>query len=76
QHREMKSDNKTFQRLLKITELFPEYFVASNADLAIVGGSILSHDHYEAGRHTFPMHLAPMEKRFSLKKYPQITEGI
>ena len=61
QHREMKIEKKTFQRLLKITELFPEYFVGSNADLPIVGGSILSHDHYQAGRHTFPMDLAPME---------------
>lgn len=76
QHREMKIEKKTFQRLLKITELFPEYFVGSNADLPIVGGSILSHDHYQAGRHTFPMDLAPMEKRFSLKKYPEITAGI
>ena len=47
QHREMKIEKKTFQRLLKITELFPEYFVGSNADLPIVGGSILSHDHYQ-----------------------------
>ena len=49
--------------------------MGSNADLPIVGGSILSHDHYQAGRHTFPMDLAPMEKIF-FEKYPEITAGI
>ena len=49
--------------------------MGSNADLPIVGGSILSHDHYQAGRHTFPMDLAPMEKDF-FEKYPEITAGI
>lgn len=51
----MKITKETFARLLRITEVLPHYFVGSNADLPIVGGSILSHDHYQAGRHEFPM---------------------
>ena len=55
QHLPMAISRLTFERLLDIVETFPGYFAGSNADLPIVGGSILTHDHYQGGRHTFPM---------------------
>lgn len=76
EHRPMKITKATFQRLLKITEVLPHYFVGSNADLPIVGGSILSHDHYQGGRHTFPMAVAEMERIFELEEYPTVKAGI
>lgn len=76
EHRPMKISKATFQRLLKITEVLPHYFVGSNADLPIVGGSILSHDHYQGGRHTFPMAVAEMERTFELKDFPSVKAGI
>lgn len=76
EHRPMKISKETFQRLLKITEVLPHYFVGSNADLPIVGGSILSHDHYQGGRHTFPMAVAEMERTFELKNFPNVKAGI
>lgn len=76
EHRPMKITRETFSRLLKITEVLPHYFVGSNADLPIVGGSILSHDHYQAGRHEFPMAKAPIERLFKLSDYPQVIAGI
>lgn len=76
EHRPMKITKATFQRLLRITEVLPHYFVGSNADLPIVGGSILSHDHYQGGRHTFPMAIAEMERTFELKGYPNVKAGI
>ena len=76
EHRPMKITKATFQRLLKITEVLPHYFVGSNADLPIVGGSILSHDHYQGGRHTFPMAVAEIERTFELKAFPNIKAGI
>lgn len=76
EHRPMKITKATFQRLLRITEVLPHYFVGSNADLPIVGGSILSHDHYQGGRHTFPMAIAEMEQTFELKGYPNVKAGI
>lgn len=76
EHRPMKITRETFARLLKITEVLPHYFVGSNADLPIVGGSILSHDHYQGGRHTFPMAVAPVEKEFELKLFPSVSAGI
>ncbi|MEY8445381.1 UDP-glucose--hexose-1-phosphate uridylyltransferase [Enterococcus ratti] len=76
EHRPMKITKETFARLLKITEVLPHYFVGSNADLPIVGGSILAHDHYQAGRHEFPMAKAPIEKLFKLTAYPQVIAGI
>lgn len=57
-HRPMKIDKQTFIRLLNFVEQFPHYFIGSNADLPIVGGSILSHDHFQGGRHEFPMAVA------------------
>ncbi|EOH87573.1 UDP-glucose--hexose-1-phosphate uridylyltransferase [Enterococcus villorum] len=76
EHRPMKITKETFARLLKITEVLPHYFVGSNADLPIVGGSILSHDHYQAGRHEFPMAKAPIERLIKLSDYPQVIAGI
>ncbi|OTO76734.1 MULTISPECIES: UDP-glucose--hexose-1-phosphate uridylyltransferase [unclassified Enterococcus] len=76
EHRPMKITKATFQRLLKITEVLPHYFVGSNADLPIVGGSILSHDHYQGGRHTFPMAVADMERMIELSAFPTVTAGI
>ncbi len=76
EHRPMKITRETFARLLKITEVLPHYFVGSNADLPIVGGSILSHDHYQGGRHTFPMAVAPVEKEIELKLFPSVSAGI
>lgn len=71
-HRDMKINRATFERLLLFTEMFPHYFIGSNADLPIVGGSILSHDHYQAGRHTFPMENADTNFSFELDRF----EGI
>ncbi|MCL2617628.1 MAG: UDP-glucose--hexose-1-phosphate uridylyltransferase [Defluviitaleaceae bacterium] len=68
-HRPMKLGEATFRRLTDFTEQFPHYFIGSNADLPIVGGSILSHDHFQGGRHTFPMETAPAYKHFSHAQY-------
>ena len=76
EHRPMKITKATFRRLLKIIEVLPHYFVGSNADLPIVGGSILSHDHYQGGRHTFPMAVAEIERNFKLKDFPNVKAGI
>ncbi|GAA3024529.1 UDP-glucose--hexose-1-phosphate uridylyltransferase [Tetragenococcus solitarius] len=76
EHRPMEITKQTFDRLLKIIEVLPHYFMGSNADLPIVGGSILSHDHYQGGRHTFAMDQAPIEFSFSFKKFPDVTAGI
>ena len=75
-HRPMIISRETFKRLMKIIEVLPHYFVGSNADLPIVGGSILSHDHYQAGRHTFPMEVAEMEYFFELPEFPLVNAGI
>lgn len=76
EHRPMKISQATFTRLLKIVEVLPHYMVGSNADLPIVGGSILSHDHYQGGRHTFPMAIAEIEHAFDLTGFPKIQAGI
>ena len=76
EHRPMKLIKATFARLLDFVELFPHYFMGSNADLPIVGGSILSHDHFQGGRHIFPMEKAGVEKEFVHKDFPGIKAGI
>ncbi|MBV7389944.1 UDP-glucose--hexose-1-phosphate uridylyltransferase [Enterococcus alishanensis] len=76
EHRPMKINQATFTRLLKIVEVLPHYMVGSNADLPIVGGSILSHDHYQGGRHTFPMAVAEIEHAFNLTGFPEVNAGI
>lgn len=76
QHVPMAISRKTFERLLTIVETFPGYFAGSNADLPIVGGSIMTHDHYQGGRHTFPMELAPVEESFSVEGFEAVSLGI
>ena len=76
QHVPMAISRKTFERLLTIVETFPGYFAGSNADLPIVGGSILTHDHYQGGRHTFPMELAPVEEIFTIEGFEAVSVGI
>lgn len=75
EHRPMKITQTTFKRLLQIVDVFPHYFVGSNADLPIVGGSILSHDHYQGGRHQFPMASAKIEQFFELAAFPNVQAG-
>jgi UDPglucose--hexose-1-phosphate uridylyltransferase len=72
EHRNMKIDRKTFSNLLAFVEKVPHYFVGSNADLPIVGGSILSHDHYQAGHYEFAMAKADKEYIFSLPAFPRV----
>lgn len=76
EHREMKIDRNTFSRILDFINQFPHYFIGSNADLPIVGGSILSHDHYQGGNHEFPMAKAEIEKEIIFENYPNIKAGI
>ena len=75
-HVPMKISKQTFSRLLGFVEQFPHYFVGSNADLPIVGGSILSHDHFQGGYHDFPMAKAELEETFQLPQFPNVTVGI
>lgn len=65
-HRPMVINRQTFTNLLEIVQQFPHYFVGSNADLPIVGGSMLSHEHYQGGRHEFPMMKAPIARTIDL----------
>lgn len=76
EHRPMKISKGTFERLLTFIEKFPHYFIGSNADLPIVGGSILSHDHYQAGRYEFPMTNAASAFLFVLKNFTNVTASI
>ncbi|MGT2666014.1 UDP-glucose--hexose-1-phosphate uridylyltransferase [Streptococcus rifensis] len=76
QHVPMGITPATFSRLLDIVEQFPGYFAGSNADLPIVGGSILTHDHYQGGRHTFPMEKAPIETPVSFAGSESVEAGI
>lgn len=75
EHIPMSISKTTFENLLGFIEILPHYFVGSNADLPIVGGSILSHDHYQGGRYTFAMEKAPIEKLYEIKGYENITVG-
>lgn len=76
QHVPMAISRKTFERLLTIVETFPGYFAGSNADLPIVGGSILTHDHYQGGRYTFPMELAELDQTFTIPDFEEVQVGI
>lgn len=76
QHEPMKISRLTFERLLNIVDLFPGYFAGSNADLPIVGGSILTHEHYQGGRHTFAMEKAPIERSFTISGFEDIQAGL
>ena len=75
-HTPMKVDRPCFAKLLDFVRQFPHYFVGSNADLPIVGGSILAHDHFQGGRYTFAMETAPIEERISFPGYPEVSGGI
>ncbi len=75
-HIPMKIEYGTFCKLLDFVEQFPHYFVGSNADLPIVGGSILSHDHFQGGRYEFAMDRAPVEEYFQVKGYEDVEAGI
>ena len=76
QHVPMKIDRSAFRKLLDFVKQFPHYFVGSNADLPIVGGSILSHDHFQGGRYTFAMEKAPVEKEVSFPGFEDVECGI
>lgn len=75
-HTPMHIDRQTFTNLFEIITQFPQYFVGSNADLPIVGGSMLSHEHYQGGRHTFPMMKAPIATAFTLPDFPSVKAGV
>ena len=75
-HVPMKIDRSAFRKLLDFVVQFPHYFVGSNADLPIVGGSILSHDHFQGGHYTFAMERAEIEKTVSFPGFDDVTAGI
>ena len=76
QHIPMKIDRSAFEKLLDFVTVFPHYFVGSNADLPIVGGSILSHEHFQGGHYTFAMETAPVETPVTFAGYEDIEAGI
>ncbi len=76
QHIPMKIERATFGKLLDFVEQFPHYFVGSNADLPIVGGSILSHDHFQGGHYTFPMARAEVAQEITFAGFEDIKAGI
>lgn len=75
-HTPMKIEKATFKKLLDFVGQFPHYFVGSNADLPIVGGSILSHDHFQGGNYEFAMSKAPIEKKLSFDGFDDVESGI
>ena len=76
QHIPMKIDKSAFEKLLDFVRAFPHYFVGSNADLPIVGGSILSHEHFQGGHYTFAMETAAVEKEVVFQGYEDVQAGI
>ena len=76
QHVPMKIDRSAFEKLLDFVRVFPHYFVGSNADLPIVGGSILSHEHFQGGHYEFAMERAPIETEVSFQGYEDVHAGI
>lgn len=76
QHVPMKIERATFVKLFDFIKFLPHYFIGSNADLPIVGGSILSHDHYQGGHYTFAMEKAPIEKVITIPGYEDVEAGI
>ena len=75
-HIPMKIDKSAFEKLLDFVRVFPHYFVGSNADLPIVGGSILSHEHFQGGHYTFAMETAPVETQLTFNGFEDIKAGI
>ncbi len=76
EHIPMKIERATFNKLLDFVTIFPHYFIGSNADLPIVGGSILSHDHYQGGCYTFAMEKAEIEREITIKGFEDVKAGI
>ena len=76
EHVPMKIDKSTFRKLFDFVKLFPHYFLGSNADLPIVGGSILTHDHFQGGHYEFAMAKAPIEKTICFAGYEDVEAGI
>ena len=76
QHTPMVINKATLQKLLDFVTKFPHYFIGSNADLPIVGGSILTHEHFQGGHFSFPMERAPIERKISFNGYEDIKAGI
>lgn len=75
-HTPMKIDEHTFEKLFAFLKLFPHYFIGSNAELPIVGGSILGHEHYQGGRYSFAMERAPVETELQFPGYGEVYAGI
>ena len=75
-HIPMKIDRSAFAKLLSFVGSFPHYFVGSNADLPIVGGSILSHEHFQGGHYTFAMETAPVEQKITFAGFEDVSAGI
>lgn len=75
-HTPMTIDKEAFRKLLEFVTVFPHYFLGSNADLPIVGGSILAHEHFQGGRYEFAMERAPMEKSIHFDGFDDVTAGI
>ena len=76
QHIPMKIEHNTFCKLFDFVKQFPHYFVGSNADLPIVGGSILSHDHFQGGNYEFAMAKAPVERTFAVESFADVEAGV
>jgi len=76
EHTPMLVDKKAVCKLFDFIKMFPHYFIGSNAGLPIVGGSILSHEHFQGGRYTFAMEKAPIEKQITFKGYEDVKAGI
>ncbi len=76
EHIPMQIDDAVFEKLFDVLEFLPHYFIGSNADLPIVGGSILSHEHFQGGHYTFAMETAPVEENFQLPGFDAVTAGI
>ncbi|WP_302962265.1 hypothetical protein [uncultured Adlercreutzia sp.] len=75
-HRPMAITHGTIDRLLDFADAFPRWFIGSNADLPIVGGSLLAHDHFQGGGHRFPLMKAPLARSFALPELPGVRAGI
>ena len=75
-HTPMKIDRAAFEKLLDFVTIFPHYFIGSNADLPIVGGSILSHEHFQGGHYCFPMEQAPAEREITFRGFKDVKAGL
>lgn len=76
EHRPMKLEESSFRRMLDFVDLFPKYFIGSNAPLPIVGGSVLAHDHYQGGRKVLPVFGRPARKHYLMVGHPEVTVSI